>query len=198
MSVRTHLVVWLVSTLVIILINVFVLNKSTVEEFNKERVWTNLILGENDYKIIKDRSLWVYGYCCVPLATITAEVYVEPVQDDDSLAEFMTAIHTGFWTTIYLAIQRFWLVLEWYYYFSFLIIGFMLEGVVKRRIRKNIKAWSSPLIFDIGWHINIGVFGMFLIYLFWPWAIYPLVSLFWIVLISFSLYLIFANIQQRI
>jgi len=105
---------------------------------------------------------------------------------------------TAFWRVIYHAIVRLYIFVEWVPFIVLLTLPAVVEGLVRREIKKISFGYSSPVIYNAALQTLPFTIALPAIYLFLPMDSSPIIPLLWGVLMSGLQFFMFSNLQKRI
>lgn len=195
---KKHAFLWLIVTALIISYSVFFNDNVIVKQAEKEQEMIRSSMGDETYARIIERTTNVYSVCCNWLASLTKSIFVSKYKDSEGVQDAMIKSHQGFWTSIYVFIERIFVFGEWLIVFWVIFIAAFNHGLVRRTISVTNVAWSSPIRYHLGLHYAVAVMGISVNYLFFPWAVHPYIAILFLTVFSIVLYVIASNIQQKV
>jgi hypothetical protein len=116
----------------------------------------------------------------------------------DNLFPYITSRLQTLWDSIYQAIRRFFFVLCWWPFMISAFIPFIIDGLVKRKVKQSNFDYSSPLVHRYSFLFSVGVLYVLMLGLTFPFPVPPqIMPLTWIgMALALNGYL--ANTQKRI
>lgn len=196
--IKRHIIAWLIGTILFLVANLWFGERVVFEQFKKERAQITQSMGVDSAERVRKGTNLIYSYCCNWLADFTHEVFVPPVDDSFGVKSGIASTHQAFWTSIYMMITRIFVISEWMIVFWIVFLAAANHGLTKRAVSVANTAWSSPVRYHLGLHYMVGVFGLLVNYVLWPWTIHPYIAVFILCLMCFVAYIITSNIQPKV
>ena len=196
--IKRHLIAWLIGTVIILILNLWFGDRMVIEQFKQERTLIEQTMGDGAADRIRNGTNFVYRYCCNWVADFTYKVFVPPTKDEYGVQQSVASSHQAFWTSIYMIITRLFVLAEWLVVFWVLVFAAGNHGLTKRAISVTNTAWSSPVRYHLGLHYLVGVIGLVINYVLWPWSVHPYIAAFLLGLTCLVVYVITSNIQPKV
>jgi hypothetical protein len=122
---------------------------------------------------------------------------------------FQKMSDSKFWDHLVSGVDKMWLIIEsgmlrlqimWVCLLLSLsfVIPSLLDGVVKREIRKYGEDNSSINVYSVAMLVLTSTFSLPLVLLFWPMAISPPYMAIWTIILAFSIWLLSSNVQLKV
>lgn len=181
------------------------------ETIDKDTAYTIAWVGESQAEKYNTQTVERFKHWFVETGVIDGSLYLsnptEPLVETpnkqwekvDSFIsiEWETRI-TAFWGLMFTSLRRMLILYDTVPYLLILLIPPLIDGLVKRQIRKYHYGDGSPTVSVITQYILGGLSIAPLIYLFLPWPISPITILFWGAILGAMLFVFSSNLQKRI
>ena len=194
-----HIMLWALAMVGMIVASFFDMG-SVQNEATKEKAMYERLLGTHETDQLIDKTTSLYVVCCNLAARFTKQIVVpgetSTVKDETKLKAELA--HQAFWTSVYMAIARSILTLNWFVALIPILIGVAGTAVVKRNLVRYQYGKSSPVHFNWGYHLIIAYTGLVFSYILFPIAVSPYVPAIVFGILLIGVYLRFKNIQHKV
>jgi hypothetical protein len=168
----------------------------STEELVKERKQAELVFGEDREKAIFQASIEAYQLVFEPLAEGVLGFYV--TEEEAAFNEETKAVVESVFGSIFQAVHRFFVLLEWSIWLTPLLILAFVDSMTQRSIRSENLSWQSPIKYHLGTHGVVFSVGVSWVYILFPFSLtIVLVPLFFFML-AFFIYTTISNLQRMI
>ena len=99
---------------------------------------------------------------------------------------------------IYQLAQRLAIIQEWLKYIWPVIIAALIDGLVRRKIAKEERAYANPVRYNFGIHVSSILLTLPVLYLFVPISVHPMFVLTWLLFLILSVRMITTYLQHRL
>lgn len=195
---KKHIVAWVFGTIIMLIYNWVSEDRSVTTQFTNERSMIIDYMGDGSAGRIQQSTNTIYAFCCNILADLTYEIFVPRSNDSMGFKEKMISSHEAFWTSIYIAISRLMVIGEWLVVFWVVILASFNQGLTVRAIRVANLDWISSVKYHLGFHYLVGIVGLFVNYILWPWAVHPYLAAIVCMVMTGVAFIISSNIQGKV
>lgn len=197
MSFTKHILMWIIAIVFMSLISSPIFNNYAHKHSQDEKKMVYEYFGDTAGDTIKNRSKDTFDTCCSSAVEFTREYFVTD-SDGNSPSEFLSGIFNNTWGSVYQAIVRFHIFIEFSAYLIPFVFAALFDAFQIRKIKAGNREWFSPLRYHGGLHAILGMFGLIIVYLLTPFTVHIFFLIGWFVLLAMLFSMTFRNMQPKV
>lgn len=164
----SHFVIWFFVLIASIPLSML-LNYSIIEhEVMKERQQVEMVFGSEREQVVLQRSVASYSFCCADVAKSLDDYFL--AGEDNAIDNTFKMILESVWGSVFQALLRMHVFVEWLTWLWPVIVFFIVDGFVRRRIRAESLTTSNVNRFFISKHGVVLSIGLSVAYMFFPFS----------------------------